>query len=162
MYFFTINGIEITTMYCSIVSRTHALAIYKGFCRGKMLAKAKQTPYIYAVLSKDKAEPPIWEKCRKVRLLLTWIRRLPSTTTQKNVPGPTRSTSTASACVRLYNISKMHTFPVLAPEKKEWPSLRELLLSSCKESPEKIIIWGFNGAMLYQPSYEENRTSSYI
>ena len=31
---------------------------------------------------------------------------------------PTRSTLTASACVRLYNISKMHVFPVLALEKR--------------------------------------------
>ena len=31
---------------------------------------------------------------------------------------PTRSTLTASACVRLYSISKMHVFPVLALEKR--------------------------------------------
>ena len=29
---------------------------------------------------------------------------------EKNGPGLTRSTLTASACVRLYNISKMHAF----------------------------------------------------
>ena len=32
---------------------------------------------------------------------------------EKNGPGLTRSTLTASACVRLYNISKMHAFPML-------------------------------------------------
>ena len=37
-----------------------------------------------------------------------------------NDPGLTRSTLTTGACVRLYNISKMHAFPVLAQEKKEW------------------------------------------
>ena len=31
---------------------------------------------------------------------------------EKNGPGLTRSTLTASACVRLYNISKMHAFPM--------------------------------------------------
>ena len=39
---------------------------------------------------------------------------------EKNGTGLTQSTLTASACVRLYNISKMHAFPVLALEKKEW------------------------------------------
>ena len=35
-------------------------------------------------------------------------------------PGLSRYTLTASACVRLYDISKVHAFPVLVLEKKEW------------------------------------------